>query len=78
MSPFPPEFDAKWRYFWPMGERPEEITNDVPKHIPEGFPEWEEKMDGWGNGMVDAAETIAEMCAIGLGIDKSIFRDAMK
>jgi hypothetical protein len=30
MSPFPPEFDAKWRYFWPLGERPEEIKDEIP------------------------------------------------
>jgi hypothetical protein len=41
MSPFPPEFDAKWRYFWAIGERPKEVRNDIPNNIPEGFPQWE-------------------------------------
>lgn len=45
LSPFPPEFDAKWRYFWPIGDRPEEVRNDLPKTIPENFPDWENKMD---------------------------------
>lgn len=78
MSPFPPEFDAKWRYFWPMGERPAEIRDEIPKHIPEGQPMWEEKMDQWGNHMVDATTTAAEMCAIGLGLPADTFTDRMK
>jgi hypothetical protein len=30
MSPFPPELDAKWRFFWAIGERPSECKNDIP------------------------------------------------
>jgi len=41
MSPFPPGYDAKWRYFWPLGERPKEVRDEIPKHIPEGQPDWE-------------------------------------
>ena len=78
MSPFPPEFDAKWRFFWPLGERVKEIRDDFPKTIPEGRPEWEEKMDGWGNLMIDAAEIACEMCAVGLGLPKDTFTERMK
>ena len=59
MSPYPPEFDAKWRFFWPIGERPEDVENDLPKTIPDEFPDWENKMDTWGNHMVSAAEVAA-------------------
>lgn len=77
LSTFPPKHDAKWRFFYPIGERPEEVVNDCPKVFPEDFPEWEEKMDKWGNFMVDAANTAAEMCALGLGLDKDIFTEKM-
>jgi len=78
LSRFPPEFDAKWRFFWPIGERPENIRNDLPKVIPENFPEWETKMDLWGNHMIDACETAAEMTAVGLGLDKDTFTERMR
>ncbi len=35
-------------------------------------------MDGWGNHMIRAVETAAEMAAIGMGIDKSTFTERMK
>lgn len=41
LSKFPPDYDAKWRFFWAIGERPVEVANDIPKVIPENFPEWE-------------------------------------
>lgn len=78
MSPFPPEYDAKWRYFWPIGDRPEEVRNDLPKTIPDNFPDWELKMDQWGNHMVSACETAAEMAAVGLGLEKETFTERMK
>jgi isopenicillin N synthase-like dioxygenase len=77
MSPHPPEFDAKWRFFWPIGERPAEVRDDLPKTIPEEFPEWEEKMDSWGNHMVGAAEAAVRMCALGMGIAEDTFSSRM-
>lgn len=77
-SPYPPEFDAKWRFFWPIGNRPEEIRNDIPRTIPEDFPEWESKMDVWGFHLIDAVSTAAEMSALGMGLEKEIFTDKMK
>lgn len=77
MSRFPPELDAKWRFFWPIGERPAELNNDIPKVIPAGIPEWENKMDTWGNFMVNAALSAAEMCAVGLGIAPDAFTSRM-
>lgn len=78
ISKQPPEFDAKWRFFWPIGERPSELTNDLPKIYPKDFPEWEERMDGWGNQTISSIETASEMVAIGLGIQKETFTDRMK
>lgn len=48
LSVQPPKFDAKWRFFWKIGERPEEVKDDIPQTIPEAFPEWEERMNKWG------------------------------
>lgn len=38
LTMYPQDFDAKWRFFWPIGERPSEIRNDLPKVIPDNFP----------------------------------------
>ena len=37
----PPVHDAKWRFFWKIGERPKEIEDSIPQTIPKEFPEWE-------------------------------------
>lgn len=68
LSRFPPELDAKWRFFWNIGERPSEIKNDIPQITPEGFSNWEENMNRWGNFMVDAAYSASEMAAVGMGL----------
>jgi len=78
MSKFPPELDAKWRFFWPIGDRPPELENDIPKVIPKDFPEWEKKMDTWGHMMVDAAFAAAEMAAVGMGLDAKTFTSKME
>ena len=45
----PPDFDAKWRFFWKIGERPEELQDEIPQTYPENFPEWEHDMNRWGH-----------------------------
>ena len=50
----------------------------MPKVYPKDFPEWENRMDGWGNHMIHAIETAAEMAAVGMGIDKDTFTERMK
>ena len=30
LSVQPPVVDAKWRFFWKIGERPKEINDDIP------------------------------------------------
>ena len=77
MSPMDPVMDAKWRFMWKIGKRPEGAADDFPQVIPEGFPEWEKKMDNWGNKLNQAAFTVAEMAAIGMGIDRKTFTSRM-
>jgi len=77
LTMYPQDFDAKWRFFWPIGERPSEVRNDLPKVIPEEFPDWEAKMDSWGNHMINASMTAAEMAAVGMGLPQDTFRSRM-
>ena len=45
LTPQPPPADAKWRYFWRIGQRPEgDRTFDPPKHSPKDFPDFAFKM----------------------------------
>ena len=41
VSPLDPVFDAKWRFMWKIGERPEGADDDFPQVMPQGFPQWE-------------------------------------
>lgn len=72
--------DPKWRYFWRLGERPRETRfkelNADPV-IPKGFPEWKDVMNDWGYHMLHAVETVAEMVAIGFGLEKDTFTQRM-
>jgi isopenicillin N synthase-like dioxygenase len=77
MSPFPPTVDMKWRYMWKIGERPADSGDNFPQVLPEGFPDWENKMGSWGNRLLTAGETAAEMAAIGMGLDKDTFTKRM-
>ena len=53
------------------------MRDDIPKTIPEEFPEWESKMDLWGNHMVDGCISAVEMCALGMGLEKDTFSERM-
>eukprot|EP01035_Chromulina_nebulosa_P042156 gene42156-57083_t len=68
LSPCPPEFDAKWRFFWRTGPVPPQTefpVQNMDAVIPLGFPEWSEVMNMWGGKMTDALFTLAEMAAVG-------------
>lgn len=71
----------KWRFFWRVGSRPLETRfkelNADPV-IPAGFPEWEDVMNTWGNKMLAAVSTVAEMVAIGLGLNADDFTQRMR
>ena len=77
LSKFPPELDAKWRFFWAIGERPAEVADNIPKVIPSNFPEWETRMNKWGNMMIQACFTAGEMAAIGMGLSRETFTSRM-
>ena len=73
--------DAKWRFFWRIGDRPKETKYaelNAPPVIPEKFKnEWPQTMDKWGNLMLQACNTVAEMLAVGLGLAKETFTSRM-
>ncbi|KAL7158178.1 hypothetical protein ABFS83_02G124600 [Erythranthe nasuta] len=73
--------DPKWRYMWRVGPRPSNTRfkelNSEPV-IPEGFPEWKDTMDFWGYKMISAIEAVAEMAAVGFGLQKDAFTSLMK
>ncbi|PIA48531.1 hypothetical protein AQUCO_01400844v1 [Aquilegia coerulea] len=73
--------DPKWRYMWRIGPRPSNTRfqelNSEPV-VPEGFPEWKETMDSWGYKMVSAIEAVAEMAAIGFGLERDAFTSLMQ
>lgn len=77
LSKFPPELDAKWRFFWAIGERPAEVADNIPKVIPSNFPDWETRMNKWGNMMIEACFTAGEMAALGMGLPRDIFTSRM-
>jgi isopenicillin N synthase-like dioxygenase len=73
--------DLKERFFWRIGERPTKTDfpalNAAPV-IPRNFPEWAEVMNGWGNKLLTAVTTVAEMVALGLGLEQKAFSDLMQ
>jgi len=73
MSPLKPVFDAKWRFMWKIGERPAGASDDFPQVMPADFPDWEAKMNKWGNKLIEAVKVISEMAAVGMDIPKTSF-----
>ena len=53
------------------------VENNYPNIYPQGFPEWEEQMDKWGNHMVNGTRLAAEMAAVGMGLEKDTFTQRM-
>lgn len=80
LSPCPPEFDKKWRFFWRIGPIPEKTEfpqmNSDPV-IPPEFPEWKDTMDMWGGKMISAVQTLAEMAALGFNMPADAFTSRM-
>jgi len=72
--------DPKWRFFWRIGERPASTQFpelNAPAVVPHAFPEWEKVMDKWGKLMLDSVRIVAEMVAIGLGLEPQTFLDLL-
>lgn len=74
-TPSPPPHDAKWRYFWNIGDVMEDIAQN---RVPQDFPEWEVTCNRWGQHMIDGCNTVAEMAAIGMGLERQTFSSLMK
>jgi len=72
-----PVYDAKWRFLWKIGERPEDSPDNYPPTIPADFPDWTAKMDKWGEKLNGATFILAEMAAIGMGLARNTFSDRM-
>jgi len=72
--------DAKWRFFWRVGERPADSgfpeLNAQPI-IPEKFPDWQQVMNRWGNLMLGAVTTVAQMLSIGYDAPQTTITDLM-
>lgn len=77
-SPFPPIVDMKWRYMWKIGKRPEGADDDFPQVLPDGFADWEDKMNSWGAKLLQAGTTAAEMAALGMGLESDAFTKRMQ
>jgi len=79
MSECPPVYDAKWRFFWRIGDKPlGDRMIDPPKTIPKDFANWEPTMDRWGHLMLNSCLTVAEMVAIGLDLPQKSFVERMQ
>ncbi|DBB09053.1 TPA: hypothetical protein ACH3X3_007676 [Trebouxia sp. C0006] len=72
--------DPKWRYMWRIGERPAQTQytelNAEPV-VPADFPEWAEVMTTWGDKMLAAVHTVAQMSAVGFGLPAGAFTERM-
>jgi len=74
-TPSPPPHDAKWRYFWNIGDVMEDIAQNK---VPKDFPEFKDTMEGWGKHMINGCLTVAEMAAIGMGLERTAFSNLMQ
>ncbi len=74
--------DPKWRFFWRIGARPASTdfpALNAPPVVPRAFAtEWAPVMDGWGWKLMRAALAVAELLAIGLGLEKDAFTELMQ
>ncbi|CDZ97746.1 Isopenicillin N synthase-like [Phaffia rhodozyma] len=75
--------DPKCRFFYRMAQIPpyqsKFSTAAMLNVVPQGFEDiWIDKCEAYGSLLKSAVEGLAEMSAIGFGLDKSIFLDAGK
>ncbi|KAF8585134.1 Clavaminate synthase-like protein [Ramaria rubella] len=77
--------DPKCRFFWRMSSPPPYETAfpriNAPNIIPESLQfenTWEPTLEKWGACMKRAVEDLAQMTALGLGLDRNTFTDAGK
>ena len=80
LSECPPEKDPKWRFFWRIGERPNSSKHadlNAEAVVPDGFPEWKDVMDTWGNKLLQCVRDVSEMAASGFDLPRKTFSDMM-
>lgn len=73
--------DPKCRFFYKMSTTPPYETQfpslNMPNVIPSAFEDvWKPTLDKWGQAMKNAVEGVAEMTALGLGLDQHTFTQA--
>lgn len=63
---------------WRMGGTTEMYHKILPDNvIPQGFPQWEQDMESFGNILFEGSITTSEMLAIGLGLPQNEFSKRM-
>ncbi|KZT52910.1 Clavaminate synthase-like protein [Calocera cornea HHB12733] len=73
--------DPKCRFFWKMQTPPPYATAypslNMPNVVPKEFAcAWPDTLNRWGERMKDAVEGVAEMAAVGFGLERELFKDA--
>jgi len=77
-SPCPPQYDAKWRYMWRVGEFADEPgKQEILNVCPEGFGEWEGTMNRWGSQLLRGILTIVNMFEKATGLDPNFLAERM-
>lgn len=73
--------DPKWRFFWRVGPRPEQTEFpqlNAPQVIPNAFKEeWAAVMDAWGTKLLDTSRSVAQLLAVGLGLQEDSITSLM-
>lgn len=78
-TPTPLPKDAKWRYMYPIGDTFQDDTDLAPeKHIPEDYPQMENLFEAWGNTLLDASNSVAQMAALGMGFENDFFTERLR
>lgn len=80
LSECPPTHDAKWRFFWRVGQRPAATgfpQLNAPPVVPAALPQWPARMDSWGARLLAAAEGVAALAAAGFGLPLDAFTSRM-
>lgn len=78
LSPCPPQLDAKWRYFWRIGDLGDERSQFEKENIvPEGFPDWELILNRWGLLMLQAIKTVVRMFEHATGLPQGRLESMM-
>ena len=76
----PPEADPKWRFFWRIGQRPQDTKYEnlnAAQVLPAKFPQWATTMDSWGDLMLQTVQSSAEMAAHGFNLPSDTFTSLM-